>query len=230
MTPAGSTTRSASEIDGASILVVSSAPALAARIAGEARRRGADVVLASPAPLDDVPSLDGIVNVPRAPTSEEEADHIVDLALETLHGLNAVIAVIGAGSLRAMHETGLDAWMVDVVQPMRVAFWLARRSAHEFVMGAAGGRLVFVVESQSIGAGEHDNLVVEQAMVSFARSIAKEYGRRGVASNVVLTDGKPGRSQSTIVETTLFLASSAASFVTGECITVQSNEGLRLSS
>jgi 3-oxoacyl-[acyl-carrier protein] reductase len=217
----GTDRHSRRDLTGSSILVAAASPILAAAIAGEATRRGALVALAT----HDLRAAGAVPDDGNGarPTiaCEQDVDRVIDAALGKLAAVNAVVAAIGAGPGRAMHETELDDWSAGVLGPMQIAFWLARRATHEFIAAGEGGRLVFVLE----GTGEPGedgggNEIVEQALVSLARSIAKEYGRRRVTCNVVLIRGAPADVIQGVVDAILFLASGAASFVTGEVLTV----------
>lgn len=212
---------SALPLDGIGLLVTGPAGPLAARIAAAAQQRGARVVLAVPAPADAVEG--GPARLRAEVRTEADADRLIDAVVERLDRLDLVVAVIAGETTGPLHELTLDAWRERVVEPLRRTFWLARRVMDEFLAGGRGGRLVLVADSKGGTAGEPAD-VFDEALASLVRSCAREYGPRGVVCNLVL----PARTGSNadqvrgLVETTLFLAGPAASFITGEALRVGS--------
>jgi NAD(P)-dependent dehydrogenase (short-subunit alcohol dehydrogenase family) len=99
---------------------------------------------------------------------------------------------------------------------------------------------VLIVDAPPGGDERGSNAIVAQALVSLARSIAREYGRREVACNVLLPTGHAAGGTRAAVSTrpddehdatssgdvaavirhALFLASPAASFINGEALVV----------
>jgi NAD(P)-dependent dehydrogenase (short-subunit alcohol dehydrogenase family) len=185
---------------GRGVLVVGPAGRLARDIAQVARDRGACVALATP---------NG---------SESEADEAFERAAALIPRLDTVIIVSAVEPLAPVHELSVDRWRESAAEPLRRVFWLVRRAVEGFLADAAEGRLVLVVERMPEGGGS--NVVVESALRSLARSFAREYGRRGLACNLVLPAG-PHDPRSSVVEQVLFLASPAASFVNGEAVVVR---------
>jgi NAD(P)-dependent dehydrogenase (short-subunit alcohol dehydrogenase family) len=107
---------------------------------------------------------------------------------------------------------------------LRRLFWLARRAVEECLAEGAAARIVLLLDPDPAGAR---NEVVEGALRSFARSLAREYGSRALACNVIVpvrscgTDGARAPDLvDAIVEHVVFLASPDASFVNGETLVV----------
>jgi 3-oxoacyl-[acyl-carrier protein] reductase len=197
-------------------LLVAGDPRTAAAVAYEALRRGAAVTLATSAGAEGAVSSEGDA-IRYDGASEPDVECVVDIALERVDGLDGLIVAIKAGPMPPLGEEDLQSWEQCVMQPLRTVFWLARRGVHELLAAGRGGQVVFVIASGRDERGTDSGWIVEGALLSLARSIAKEYGRRGITCNVVAGGLSPG-GQRAAVETALFLASPAAGFVTGECL------------
>lgn len=190
----------------------------AAAITADASGCGAIVALAAdtrggdwvPAPEHAI-SYDG--------RSEADVERAFDVVLDRMHGLDGLICVIETDTMPPFDEAGAESWERRVSQPLRTAFWLVRRSVHEWLASGRGGQIVLMV---SPGGGEgaaRAAWVLESALVSLARSIAKEYGRRAITCNVVAGGSTPAAGRAA-AEAALFLVSPGAGFVTGECLHV----------
>ena len=197
-------------------LLVAGDPRAAAAVADEAFRCGADVTLATGAGGEGGASTEGDA-IRYDGASEADIERTVDIVLERVHGLDGLIVAIETGTMPPLDEEDLQSWERCVVQPLRTIFWLARRCVHELLAAGRGGQVVFVIASARDEGGLGSEWIVEGALVSLARSIAKEYGRRGITCNVV-AGGLSASAQRAAVEAALFLASPAAGFVTGECL------------
>jgi 3-oxoacyl-[acyl-carrier protein] reductase len=197
-------------------LFVAGDPRAAAAVAGEAFRRGAIVTLATGAGGESGASTEGDA-IRYDGASELDIERAVDIALERIQGLDGLIVAIETGSMPPLAEEDLQSWERGVMQPLRTTFWLARRGVHELLAAGRGGQVVFVNVSGRDEDGSGSGWIVEGALLSLARSIAKEYGRRGITCNVVAGGSSTG-AQRAAVEAALFLASPAAGFVTGECL------------
>lgn len=171
------------------------------------------------------------------PTSPEEVERLFDQALEHFFDLHVlVVADTGRSALpRAgpLAETSLAEWDQNLAVYLRGPFLAVQRALQEFLAGGEGGRIVLIIPSsgqgESLSARE---IVAAAALRSFVRSVAKEYGRRGIACNAVIVarlgdrpQQEEDRSQqgAVVAETVLFLASSEASFVNGEVLRVEGN-------
>jgi 3-oxoacyl-[acyl-carrier protein] reductase len=205
-------------------LLVRGAGALAAAIARAATAQGARVVLS---PEDEDHAADS-------------GDRAIDVAVTRFSKLDTVIAVVHATRLPSLHDLSRDQWERLVVAPLRRVFRLARSAIEEFLAEGTGGRIVLIVDVRPGRDERGSNAIVEQALVSLARSIAREYGRREVACNVLLPSGhaaggtlaaastRPDDEHDAtssgdvvaVIRHALFLASPAASFINGEALVV----------
>jgi NAD(P)-dependent dehydrogenase (short-subunit alcohol dehydrogenase family) len=156
--------------------------------------------------------------IPYDGRSEADVDRAVDLAVERLQRLDGLIVVIVTAPMPPLDQEG-PFWEPCVNQPLRAAFWLVRRTVHEWLVSGGGGPIVLIVEAGDGEGGARTLSIVESALVSFARSVAKEYGRRAITCNVVSGGATPAARRAA-VDLALFLASPGARFVTGECLRV----------
>ena len=190
---------------GRRILVTGADEPLTRAIAARAVDRRAVVALT---PMDDR-------------TGEADVDQLFDRTAASLAALDTVIAAIASRPVPPLHNLSLDCWRDRVTQPLRQMFWLTRRAVEGFLADGVAGRLVLVVEP--VGAEPVANDVVATALRSLASSFAREYGRRGMACNLVIASA-PAEDEgiaAAVVEQALFLASPAASFINGESIVVR---------
>ena len=134
-------------------------------------------------------------------------------------GLIALIAAADVGPIGGLEARG---WEDAVSRPLRQAFLLAQRAVDEFMTGGGSGRIVFVLGWPD--GMSHDTEVLESALNSLSRSIAKEYGRRGITCNVVVAvaprASAAGPQIAAAADLVRFLASPAASFVNGDVLRV----------
>jgi 3-oxoacyl-[acyl-carrier protein] reductase len=226
----------AGDLDGRAVLVRGTG-ALPPAIARAATGQGALVVLSVE---DDV--ADGGDRAPGGHASPTGTDRAIDAAVTRFSRLDTVIAVVHVQRLPSLHALSRHEWERLVVEPLRRMFWLARRSIEEFLAEGAGGRIVLIVDAPAGGDTGGSNPIVEQALVSLTRSIAREYGRREVACNVLLPTGRRGNGTpaaavstrpdrehdatptvdaAALIRHALFLASPAASFINGEALVVE---------
>jgi NAD(P)-dependent dehydrogenase (short-subunit alcohol dehydrogenase family) len=153
-------------------------------------------------------------------TREAEIERLMDRALEELPGLDGAIVVIPAAADEPLAEMDLAAWERIALDPARGCLLICRRAVEEFLAARTQGRIVFVCgwpldQRAPPAPGE----VIELALFALARSIAKEYGRRGIASNMVAVDRSPF-PVGPVTEAIEFLASTEASYVNGERLVV----------
>ncbi|MGD8278223.1 MAG: SDR family oxidoreductase [Gemmatimonadota bacterium] len=206
---------------GRSVLVVGPSDPTSLAIARLARDRGALVALAtpggSPGEVGDLAWFSGDIR------SENAVDQLLDSVVTMHPELDTIIAVVPAEPLGRVHELSPVVWHQRVSAPLRTVFWLARRVVEEFLGTRARGRLVLVLTAPPSDGPVNE--VVEGALCSFARSFAREYGRRSLACNLVVAPaaissaGPSNREALTAtIEHVLFLASEASSFMNGEVL------------
>jgi 3-oxoacyl-[acyl-carrier protein] reductase len=133
----------------------------------------------------------------------------------------------------------------DVLDTNLTGAWAAARAVLPSMLRARRGRLVFIASAvASVGSAGQSNYAASKAgLVGLARSIAREYGGRGITANVVapglvdtdMTAGLTDKQRSDILDRTplgraaspaevadvvTFLASDQAAYVTGAVIPV----------
>jgi 3-oxoacyl-[acyl-carrier protein] reductase len=143
-----------------------------------------------------------------------------------------------------------DDWDSVINTNLTGAYRVAKRAARA-MLRAHGGRMIFVssVVGLSGSAGQANYAATKSAMVGFARSIAREFGSRGITANVVapgfvdteltavLTDGRRAElldqiplkryaSPEEIAGVIRFMASDEAAYITGAVIPVDGGLGM----
>lgn len=202
-----------SRLDGQGVVVAGGPGGPAGAVARAAAERGASVV---------AERADRSYSTCQA---GEEVDELFDLAAERLAALSAVVIDLTQEPLppaRPLAETSAADWEAGLDVLLRRPFLLVQRAVQEFLGGGEGGRIVLVAPEAAAGAGVAAQ-AAGTALRSLVRSVAKEYGRRGIACNAVAVQG--GGALDAVVEAVLFLASAEASFVNGEVAPVGNNEG-----
>jgi NAD(P)-dependent dehydrogenase (short-subunit alcohol dehydrogenase family) len=205
---------------GKTVLVAGHGP-IARRIASAVLERGARVALASAHDSDG--QLHDIAYFPHTLDSEGAVDGFIDAVVDSFARLDIIIMVVPAEPLGCLHEVSAAQWCRGVVDPLRNLFWLTRRAVEELLAHGAGARVVLVLHPASNG---ERNEVLEDALRSFARSFAREYGSRALACNVVVPLLLPGSDAparahlDAVAEHVLFFAAPSASFVNGETLIV----------
>jgi 3-oxoacyl-[acyl-carrier protein] reductase len=143
-----------------------------------------------------------------------------------------------------------DDWDAVIDTNLTGAYRVARRAARG-MLRAHAGRMIFIssVVGLSGGAGQANYAATKAGLVGFARSVAREFGSRGITANVVapgfvdteltavLTDERKaeilqnvplGRyaSPDEIAGVVRFLASDEAAYITGAVIPVDGGLGM----
>ena len=224
-------TSNSNQFDNESFIILGNALETEQSIAVAAARRGARIVLGLPGeePPTAVDEGGGISVVTAKMCSESGIRHVFDESLERLEDLSVLIHCLSVPELsgQSLAETSRNEWDQMMSVCLREPFLSSQGAIQEFLAAGAGGRIVFVL---SLAADRTKSqvgcAVVQPALYAFIRSIAKEYGRRGIICNAVAIhhENDPqyesNASRDAVTETVLFFASDEASFVNGEMIPV----------
>jgi 3-oxoacyl-[acyl-carrier protein] reductase len=195
-------------------------------------------------------SPEGLFGVRADVTKADEVDAAF-AAVEAEQGAVEVL-VANAGITRdtLLLRMTDDDWDAVVDTNLTGAYRVARRAARG-MLRAHAGRMVFIssVVGLSGGAGQANYAATKAGLVGFARSIAREFGSRGITANVVapgfvdteltavLSDARraeilsqvPLRRYATpdeIAGVVRFLASDEAAYITGAVIPVDGGLGM----
>ena len=162
------------------------------------------------------------------------------------------VLVVSAGITRdGLMVRMSDRDWYDVLDTNLTGAWSAARAVLPAMMRARRGRIVFLSSAVGLlgGAGQANYAASKAGLVGLARSIAREYGGRGITVNVVapglvktdmagaLTDKQRdeilsrtplGRMASVhdVAGVVTFLASDAAAYVTGAVLPVDGGLGM----
>jgi len=198
----------------------------------------------STAPPDDLLSVKCDVGDPSS-----VADAVAACTEE--HG-SVEVLVVSAGITRDSLLVRMDDrdWY-DVLDTNLTGAWSACRAVLPAMMKARRGRIVFLSSAVGLlgGPGQANYAASKAGLVGLARSIAREYGSRGVTANVVapglvetdmaaaLSDkqreeivsrtplGRPA-SVDEIAGVVTFLAADAAAYITGAVVPVDGGLGM----
>lgn len=116
-----------------------------------------------------------------------DVDAAVARVRDELGGLDAFVSTVGATAhMTPFLEIGDDLIDRTIAVELKAAVYCTQ-AVLPVLLARGGGRLVFVgSDSGKVGAsGEAISAACRGALISFARSIAREYARSGVAANVV---------------------------------------------
>jgi 3-oxoacyl-[acyl-carrier protein] reductase len=170
---------------------------------------------------------------------------------EEQHGAVEVL-VVSAGITRDALLVRMDDrdWY-DVLDTNLTGAWSAARAVLPAMMRGRRGRIIFLSSAVGLlgGTGQANYAASKAGLVGLARSIAREYGSRGVTANVVapglvetdmavaLSDkqreeivartplGRPATAEE-VAGVVTFLAADAAAYVTGAVVPVDGGLGM----
>ena len=151
-------------------------------------REGAKVVVTGrrPEPLEAVASETDGRAIPGDITEPGHAEAAVDAAREAFGGLDIVVANAGVGFGGAASDVDDERWQRTIDVNLTGAFRLAR-AAIPALLTRGGGSIVLVssVSGLVIGTDSAAYAASKAAMFGLVRSIAVDYGPRGVRANAL---------------------------------------------
>ena len=192
----------------------------------------------------------GVVGVQCDVTDPDQVEAAFAQVESTLGTVEVLVANAGITRDTLLMRMSDEDWDQVIATNLTGAFRVARRAARPMIRGRFG-RIVFIssVVGQMGSAGQVNYAASKSGLVGMARSLARELGSRGVTANVVApgfieTDmtaelgddlakkyaeqiplGRFG-SVDDIAGTVEFLASDAASYITGALIPVDGGLGM----
>ena len=156
-----------------------------------------------------------VADAPAADLVEDAVERAFSLVAEVPAPLAVVQVVVVHAERDGIDALTLDAWQRGVTSGLRSAFLVARRAVEEFLGGGRGGRIVHLFDVPGTCAVAD---VTQTALRALVRSVAKEYGPKGVTSNAVLADLREDRRAWEAAEVVLMLTAPEGAYVTGELL------------
>jgi NAD(P)-dependent dehydrogenase (short-subunit alcohol dehydrogenase family) len=171
-------------------------------------------------------------------------EKVGDQVLEEFETVHAVVANAGVNVNNLAVAMSDEEWQTVIDTNLTGAFYVCRHFLAAF-LGTGFGRIILISSIGAHGVSGQANYSASKAgLLGLSAALAKEYGRKGITSNVVIpgffdTDmTREGMSESNrsfwlqycpvgrvgelgeVSKVVLFLASEAASFVNGQAIGV----------
>ncbi len=233
------------------ILVTGGSRGIGRGIVLEAARRGARVAICArrEADLDSVrreaAEIAGSENVAAFSADvsrEEDVESLFDAIVDEFDRVDAVINNAGIARDGLLVRLSVEAFDDVIATNLTGPFLVCRRAIGEFLAQGDGGRIVSIGSLSGNGATSQASYAASKGgLVGLTRTIAKEYGRRGIRANLVVagyvktdisdrmpefvrrflvdscTLRRPAEARE-IASVALYLASKRSSFINGETI------------
>jgi NAD(P)-dependent dehydrogenase (short-subunit alcohol dehydrogenase family) len=136
--------------------------------------------------LDEVSAATGAVPVAGDAATPADAASAVRTAVGRFGGLDVLVANAGGGGGRAVLDTDDDRWADGLRRNLDSAFVVARE-ALPAILDRGGGSIVVVSSLAGLLAGPAvaGYVTAKHALIGLTRSLARDYGPRGVRVNAV---------------------------------------------
>jgi len=175
-------------LDGKVALITGGGTGIGAATAAHFRAEGADVVVMGrrPEPLTSVAMATGAVPITGDAANADDAETAVQEAVNRFGGLDIVVANAGGGGGGAALETDDQQWDVGIRLNLSTAF-VTTRAALPALLERGGGAIVIVSSLAGLAAGPSmaGYATAKHGLIGLTRSLARDYGPRGVRVNVV---------------------------------------------
>lgn len=203
----------ARRFEGAVALITGGGTGIGAASARRLAREGARVVVLGPEPepLTEIAQELGGLAVHGDAADPEDVQRAVAGARERFGGLDVVVTSAGGGAMGPLAEADPDAWNECVRINLGTAVETCR-AALPALLERGGGSVVVVSSVAGLAAGEGISAyaTAKAALLGLMRSIAVDYGPRGIRANAVC----PGwvRTRMTTSSLTAFAQANGISF------------------
>lgn len=179
----------AGRFEGRVALVTGAGTGIGAAVCRRLVAEGARVVLTGrrPEPLAEVagPLGDRAVVVPGDSASAADARRVVAAAAGTFGRLDVVVANAGGHRPGAAADTDDEAWHYSIRSNLDSAFVPIREALPHLIANRGNVVVVSSIAGLFAGPGVVGYVTTKHALIGLTRSVARDYGRRGVRVNAV---------------------------------------------
>lgn len=172
---------------GQSYLIVGATGGIGSVLAHHLASAGASLVLAGrrEEPLQKLAARLGAVAVPGDATRPEDAQQMVDAAIEKFDRLDGVAHLPGSLLLKPAHRTSDEEWQHTIDNNLTSAFLMIRAAVP--ALRSRGGSIVLASSAAAqLGLANHEAIAAAKAgLIGLARSAAASYARHGIRVNAV---------------------------------------------
>jgi NAD(P)-dependent dehydrogenase (short-subunit alcohol dehydrogenase family) len=182
-------------------------------------------------------------------TQPEDADRVVQAALDTYGAIDILVNNAGQTWGQPTEDLPLEKWSQVLEVNLTGAFIMSQRVGRHMIERGQGGRIINIASIAGLVAGEAGGMPTiaynasKAALIAFTRSLAMEWGRRGILVNAIAPGWFPTRMAAKTIETyqdriiarsalgrvgdlselrgaVVFLAAPASSYITGQTLVV----------
>ncbi|WP_028709565.1 SDR family NAD(P)-dependent oxidoreductase [Propionicicella superfundia] len=181
------TTQRSTDQSGRVVLISGGGTGIGAAVAERFATEGAQVVLVGrrPEPLRAVAERVGGAWLTADVSDATQVKDVVARVLADFGRLDVVVANAGGHGFSAVGDTDDDGWAQSLQANLTTAFVLTRESLPALV--ESGGQIVIVSSLAGVAAGPSvaGYTVGKHALIGLTRSLARDYGPRGVRTNAI---------------------------------------------
>jgi meso-butanediol dehydrogenase/(S,S)-butanediol dehydrogenase/diacetyl reductase len=175
--------------EGRVALVTGAGTGIGAAVCQRLVAEGARVVLTGrrAEPLKEVadPLGDRALVVPGDAAVTEDARRVVRSSVDTFGRLDVVVANAGGHSFGSALDTDDEAWRYNAHANLDSAFVTLREALPQLISNGGSAVLISSIAGLFAGPEAVGYVTMKHAMIGLMRSLARDYGRRGVRVNAV---------------------------------------------